>query len=124
MATRFTKVFDSRDHENSGVLDTMVYEWVPGTYATGGQKFDLDAAVSESAAADAGLDYQGEVVAVDCYDGGGAGYSVQYDAGDGKLLIFVAAGTQVPNATDLSAVTLGLRIIGKTNANPGTPASA
>lgn len=124
MATRFTKVFDSRDHENSGVLDTMIYTWVPGTYATGGQKFDLDAAVSESSAADAGLDYQGDVVAVDCYDGGGAGYSVQHDAGNDKLLIFVADGTQVPNATDLSAVTLGLRIIGKTNANPGTPASA
>lgn len=124
MATRFTKVFDSRDHENSGVLDTMIYEWVPGTYATGGQKFDLDAAVSESSAADAGLDYQGDVVAVDCYDGGGAGYSVQYDAGNDKLLIFVAAGTQVPNATDLSAVPLGLRIVGKTNANPGTPATA
>ncbi len=124
MATRFTKIHDSRDYENTGTLDEMFYSWVPGTYATGGQKFDLDAAVSESSAADAGLDYQGEVVAVDCFDGGGANYSVKYDSANDKLLIYVAAGTQVPNSTDLSAVTLGLRITGKTNANPGTPASA
>lgn len=122
MATRFTKVFDSRDYENTGLLDEMIYNWVPGTYATGGQKFDLDAAVDETSAADAGLDYQGTVIAVTTIDGGGVGYSVKYDSANDKLLIYGADGNQVSNSTDLSAVTFGLRITGLTNANPGTPA--
>lgn len=34
----------------------------------------------------------------------------EYDAANDKLMVFVLAGTQVPNATDISAVTFDLMI--------------
>lgn len=116
MATRFTKVFDSRDYENTGLLDEMIYDWAPGTYATNGQKFDLDAALSEASAADAGLAYEGTILGVQKFDHiADKGYEALYDSANSKMKILDEAGTEVVNATDLDAagVVFRFRIVGQ-----------
>jgi hypothetical protein len=46
------------------------------------------------------------VIAQDC-----AGYRVTYDVASDRLKVLVAAGTEVPNTTDLSAVVFNLLVI-------------
>lgn len=113
MAVALTKVFDSRDKVHEGPLDEMIYDCEPGAYATNGVILDLDAAID---AANPGIAYTGEIIGVQVVDNiAGKGYTAQYDAGNNKLKILVPAGTEVPNATDLDAagVVLRLRVLGK-----------
>lgn len=75
-------------------------------YATGGS------AAFEAALAQAVVRSAVEVTAVHGFGltAGAITHFVRWDNTNGKLLAYVLAGTQVPNATDLSAVTFDLTI--------------